>query len=53
MVSGEEIVRELSLMSRFLIRRNRSTTPRGIQKRHENVKKRNYEARICEVMHVM
>jgi len=30
---------------------NRSTTPRGIYRRHENAKKRSYEARIREVEH--
>ena len=30
---------------------NRSTTPRGIYRRHENAKKRTYEARIHKVEH--
>ena len=30
---------------------NRSTTPRGIYRRHENMKKRTYEARTREVEH--
>ena len=30
---------------------NRSCTPRAIYSSHENMKKRSYQARICEVEH--
>ena len=54
MVSGEAILRKLSLMSRFLIpmlQPSNPTTPRRIYRRYESVKKCNYEARIREVKH--